>query len=94
MFVEMSEELAKDEGITNGEEVMVKTSRGKVEATAIVTPRIKPFNIDGNIIHKVGIPWHFGWVTRTAAKQVRSRGQEAASLYYRGCRQPADTDDW
>ena len=29
----------------------------------IVTPRFKPFNIDGKTIHQVGAPWHFGWIT-------------------------------
>jgi formate dehydrogenase major subunit len=39
-----------------------------VEATAIVTPRFKPFNIDGNAIHEVGIPWHYGWITTADRK--------------------------
>jgi formate dehydrogenase major subunit len=63
MFVEMSQELAREKGIASGEKVMVKSARGEVECTAIVTARFKPFNIDGNIIHEVGIPWHFGWIT-------------------------------
>ncbi len=61
MFVEMSEELAKLKGISNGERVMVSSSRGQVDCTAIVTKRFKPFKIAGTIIHQVGIPWHFGW---------------------------------
>jgi formate dehydrogenase major subunit len=69
MFVEMSLELAKERGIKNGEKVVVKSARGQVEATAIVTPRFKPFNIDGNIIHEVGIPWHFGWITQARPKK-------------------------
>ena len=63
MFVEMSEELAKDKGIQSGDKCIVKSARGEVECSAIVTPRFKPFNIDGNTIHEVGIPWHFGWIT-------------------------------
>jgi formate dehydrogenase major subunit len=63
MFCEMSHELAKDKGIKSGDKVIVKSPRGEVEATAIVTARFKPFNIDGNTIHEVGIPWHFGWIT-------------------------------
>jgi formate dehydrogenase major subunit len=61
MFVEMSEELAKLKGISNGERVMVSSSRGQVDCTAIVTKRFKPFKIAGTIIHQVGIPWCFGW---------------------------------
>ncbi len=68
MFVEIGEELAKERGFKNGEIVIVKSSRGEVEAVAIVTPRFKPFDIDGNIIHQVGIPWHYGWVTTADRK--------------------------
>jgi len=63
MFVEMGEELAKDKGIKSGDKCIVSSARGEVECSAIVTPRFKPFNIDGNTIHEVGIPWHFGWIT-------------------------------
>jgi formate dehydrogenase major subunit len=68
MFVEMSQELAKERGIANGDKCIVKSARGQVEATAIVTPRFKPFNIDGNAIHEVGIPWHYGWITTADRK--------------------------
>jgi len=63
MFVEMSEELAKMRGIKTGDKCTVSSARGEVVCTAIVTPRFKPFNIDGNEIHEIGIPWHFGWIT-------------------------------
>jgi formate dehydrogenase major subunit len=63
MFCEMSQELAQIREIKNGDKVIVKSPRGEVEATAIVTARFKPFDIDGNVIHEVGIPWHFGWIT-------------------------------
>ena len=63
MFVEMSLELAKMRGIEAGDKCTVSTARGEVVCTAIVTPRFKPFNIDGNEIHEIGIPWHFGWIT-------------------------------
>ncbi|MFO7569052.1 MAG: formate dehydrogenase-N subunit alpha [Smithellaceae bacterium] len=62
-FVEMSPQLAKEKGIKNGEMCIVSSPRGEVEAVAMVTPRFKPFNIDGNEIHQVGMPWHFGWIT-------------------------------
>jgi formate dehydrogenase major subunit len=62
IFVEMSQDLAKMKGIKNGEKVIVESARGKIEATAIVTIRFRPFNIQGNVIHQVGVPWHFGWV--------------------------------
>jgi len=63
MFVEMSLELAEERGIKNGDMCIVRSPRGEVEATAIVTPRFKPLVIDGNDIHQVGFPWHYGWIT-------------------------------
>jgi formate dehydrogenase major subunit len=68
MFVEIGTDLAKEKGIKNGEKVTVKSARGEVDAVAIVTPRLKPFNIDGNTVHMVGVPWHFGWVTTATRK--------------------------
>ncbi len=62
MFCEISLELGKLRGIKNGDRVIVETQRGKVEAVAIVTSRFKPFNIAGQTIHQIGIPWHFGWL--------------------------------
>ncbi len=61
MFVEMSEELADLKGFKNGERVIVKSARGQVECSAIVTKRFKPFLIGGLTVHQVGIPWHYGW---------------------------------
>jgi formate dehydrogenase major subunit len=62
MFCEISLELAKLREIKNGERVVVETARGKVEAVAIVTSRLKPFNIAGQTVHQIGVPWHFGWI--------------------------------
>ncbi|MFH0847785.1 MAG: formate dehydrogenase-N subunit alpha, partial [Chloroflexota bacterium] len=60
-FVEMSEELASEKGVKNGERVVVETARGQVSMVAIVTPRFKPFSIDGKTVHQIGIPWHWGY---------------------------------
>ena len=68
MFVEIGPELAKERGIANGDKCIVKSARGEVEAMAIVTPRFKPFNIDGNTIHEIGVPWHYGWITTADRK--------------------------
>jgi len=61
MFVELSQELAKEKGISNGDKVIVKSGRGEVWAIAMVTDRFKPFKIAGSTVHQVGLPWHFGW---------------------------------
>jgi formate dehydrogenase major subunit len=62
IFCEMSLELAKLRGIKNGDKVIVETPRSKIWAVAIVTSRLKPFNIAGNTVHQIGLPWHFGWI--------------------------------
>ena len=60
-FVEISEELAKLREIKNGDKVNVSSARGKVWAIAMVTPRLKPFQVAGTTVHQVGLPWCFGW---------------------------------
>ena len=75
MFVEMSNELAKERGIKNGEKVTVSSARGSLWAVAIVTDRFKPFKVMNTTIHQVGIPWHFGWQF-----PVDGSGGESANL--------------
>jgi formate dehydrogenase major subunit len=69
MFVEMSLELAKLRGIKNGERVLVSSTRGSVECTAIVTTRFKPFDLGGTKVHQVGLPWHYGWQWPASGKE-------------------------
>ncbi len=60
-FVEMSEELASDKGIANGDKVIVESKRGSVTMVALVTKRFKPFQLNGKIVHQVGMVWHWGY---------------------------------
>jgi len=60
-FVEMSEELAAEKRIANGERVIVESARGRVNMVAMVTKRFKPFQLNGKKVHQVGIPWHWGY---------------------------------
>ena len=60
-FVEISEQLAGELSISNGEKVIVSSARGKVNAVAMVTKRFQPFKVMDSTIHQVGLPWHFGW---------------------------------
>jgi len=62
MFVEVSEELAAEKGIKNGEKVIVESARGKIEAVAVVTKRFTPFSINGKRVHQIGMPWHLGYM--------------------------------
>jgi formate dehydrogenase major subunit len=61
MFVELSEELAAEKGIVNGAKVIVESARGQVEAVAMVTKRFQPFQINGTVVHEIGLPWHWGY---------------------------------
>jgi len=60
-FVEIGEELAKEKGIAVGDRVKVRSNRGFIKAVAVVTKRIKAFDIDGQKVHMVGIPIHYGF---------------------------------
>ncbi len=61
MFVEVGKELAGEKGIKNGDQVVVSSARGEIQMVAIVTARWKPFRINGQTVHEVGMPWHYGW---------------------------------
>lgn len=60
-FVEISEQLAAERGITKGDRVRVWSSRGQIWAKAVVTKRIQPLVCDGKPVHIVGIPIHWGF---------------------------------
>jgi len=64
LYVEISHELAKEKGIQNGDGVIVESVRGRVEAVAMVTVRIKPFKIQGKTVHLIGMPFAFGWTKK------------------------------
>jgi formate dehydrogenase major subunit len=60
-FVEISEQLAKEKGVSAGDWVRVWSKRGSVKAKAVVTKRIRPLVCDGKTVHVVGIPLHWGF---------------------------------
>ena len=60
-FVEIDEELAAEKGIRNGDRVAVRSSRGRIEAMAVVTKRLQPLMVNGKKLHHVGIPIHWGF---------------------------------
>ncbi len=63
VFCEIDPELAASLSVQNGDWVEVSTTRGKLDAAAMVTERMQPLMIMGKKHHTVGLPWHFGWLT-------------------------------
>ncbi|MDD5224766.1 MAG: molybdopterin dinucleotide binding domain-containing protein, partial [bacterium] len=63
LYVEMSPELAGEKGIKNGDPVVITSIRGRVEAIAMVTVRMRPFKVMGKTVHEIGMPFAFGWTT-------------------------------
>jgi len=61
MFVEISEELAAERGLTGGDPVIIRSARGEIEAVALVTKRLRPFRVNGQLVHEVAMPWHWGY---------------------------------
>lgn len=61
LFLEISPELAQELGIQSKDYVTVETKRGKVEARALVTRRMRPLKIGDRVVHQVGMPIHFGY---------------------------------
>ncbi|HED24782.1 MAG TPA: formate dehydrogenase-N subunit alpha [Firmicutes bacterium] len=68
LFIEISEELASELGISNGDTVAIESKRlfkdgnqDSIEAKACVTRRLKPLVINGEKKHFVGMPWHWGF---------------------------------
>ena len=61
LFCEISPEHAEEIGVRNTELVTIRTPRGAIKAKALVTRRIRPFRVQGRVVHHVGLPWHWGY---------------------------------
>jgi formate dehydrogenase major subunit len=61
LFTEVSPELAAEIGLEHGGYATITTPRSTIEARVMVTPRMRPLQIDGRTIHQVGIPYHWGY---------------------------------
>ena len=60
-FVEVPPELAAQLGIAHMGWAVLSTLRGEVEMRAMVTDRVRPFQVDGRTVYQLGVPWVFGW---------------------------------
>lgn len=59
-FAEIGEGLAELRGIRSGDMVVVRSRRGRIRLAALVTKRIRPLQVEGNTVHLVGLPLHWG----------------------------------
>lgn len=62
MFVEISEELAAEKGLRNGDKAIVETARGSIEVAVAVTRRLEPFYLGNRTVHQIAMPWHWGYI--------------------------------
>jgi formate dehydrogenase major subunit len=60
MFCEVSPELATERGLENGGWATIVTARTAIEARVLVTERMRPLQVEGRVIHQIGMPYHWG----------------------------------
>jgi formate dehydrogenase major subunit len=60
LFVEVSPELAADRGLEHAGWATIVTARSAIEARVMVTDRLRPLEVDGRVVHQVGLPYHWG----------------------------------
>ena len=76
MFAELSPELATERGIAHGGWMTIRTARGRIEARAMVTRRLRPFVVEGRIVHQIGLPFHWAF----AGEIVGSNANDLTAL--------------
>jgi formate dehydrogenase major subunit len=60
LFCEVSPELAQLRGLEHGGWLTVVTTRTAIEARVMVTDRVKPLEVEGKVMHTIGLPYHWG----------------------------------
>jgi formate dehydrogenase major subunit len=60
-FVEIGETLALEKDIAAGDMIRVRSKRGEITAKAVVTKRLRALTVQGQTVHQVGLPIHWGF---------------------------------
>lgn len=71
-FVEMSRALAARLGVSAGERVRIKTTRGEAVARAVVTGRINTLKINGRPVETLWAPMHWGSLGLSCGNAINS----------------------
>ena len=61
LFCEVSPQLSQVAGLRHGDFAEISTARGSIRARVLVTERMQPLQVDGNVVHQVGLPYHWGY---------------------------------
>ena len=61
LFCEVSPELAAEIGLDHGGWARITTPRAVIKARVLVTHRMAPLWVEGQTIHQVGLPYHWGF---------------------------------
>ena len=61
MPAELSYGLAAAARIVHGGWMTIQTPRGRIEARAMVTRRLRPFLVEGRVVHQIGLPFHWAF---------------------------------
>jgi len=61
MYVEMGEDLAAELDIEAGDNVIVSSARGQIQAVAVVTKRFQRIKVNEKIVHHIGVLNHWGY---------------------------------
>ena len=86
-FCELPPELADEEAIRNLDWIILATARGEIRTRALITTRLRPFQIDGRCMFQLGIPWHFGWkgfATGDVANHLTSIAMDPNCMIHEG----------
>jgi formate dehydrogenase major subunit len=72
LFCEISPEHAEELGVRSTEYVIISTPRASIRAKALVTGRIRPYQLRDRRVHHVGLPWHWGYKGVTTGDVVNN----------------------
>src|SRR5262249_60468020 len=54
-----------ERGIEHGGWLTVQSARGRIEARAMVTRRLRPLLVEHRVVHQIGLPFHWAFAGET-----------------------------